>query len=151
MENEIPAGTKVKVNGQAGEVLAHMDGVVHVDINGEAVSVDPSQVVVVGESGAPAQESATVTENVSASAIDKLNARIAELEAQFKDGWTAVCAVESRVTALEAAAKIIYAATPAAQSSTTDDKGTASAASAEPTGDGQSTNGPEATAGTTGQ
>jgi hypothetical protein len=53
MQNEIPAGSKVKVamiekgvtTYQDAEVLAHMDGLVHVDLNGEAVSVDPSQIV----------------------------------------------------------------------------------------------------------
>ena len=53
MQNEIPAGTKVKVvvtqkgvtTYQDAEVLAHMDGLVHVNLNGEAVSVDPSQIV----------------------------------------------------------------------------------------------------------
>jgi hypothetical protein len=53
MENEIPAGTKVKVavtqkgvtTYQDAEVLAHMDGLVHVSMDGEAVSVVPSQIV----------------------------------------------------------------------------------------------------------
>jgi hypothetical protein len=64
MENEIPAGTKVKVavtqkgvtTYQDAEVLSHMDGLVHVDMNGEAVSVDPSQIVT-GDAP-PAQENA---------------------------------------------------------------------------------------------
>lgn len=53
MQNEIPAGTKVKVamtskgaiSIRDAEVLAHMDGLVHVDMDGQAVSIDPSQIV----------------------------------------------------------------------------------------------------------
>jgi hypothetical protein len=53
MQNEIPAGSKVKVavtqkgvtTYQNAEVLAHMDGLVHVDLDGQAVSVDPSQIM----------------------------------------------------------------------------------------------------------
>jgi hypothetical protein len=61
MQNEIPAGSKVKVamtekgvtTYQDAEVLAHMDGLVHVNLNGDAVSVDPSQIVT-GDAPPPA-------------------------------------------------------------------------------------------------
>jgi hypothetical protein len=55
MQYEIPAGTKVQVavtskgvtTMQDAEVLAHMDGLVHVQMNGEVVSIDPSQIQVI--------------------------------------------------------------------------------------------------------
>lgn len=65
MENEIPAGTQVKVavtqdgvsTVRDAEVLAHMDGVVHVNMDGDAVSIAPSQIVQAvtpaGDSGTP--------------------------------------------------------------------------------------------------
>ena len=55
MSDKIPAGTKVKVSGQDAEVVEHGDGVVHVSIDGETVSVLPSQVVV-GDTTAEAEK-----------------------------------------------------------------------------------------------
>jgi hypothetical protein len=109
---EIPAGTRVKVaTTQKGEttmhdaeVLAHMDGLVHVNIDGQAVSVDLSQVVTpdapAAAAGAPIVEvPAMPTENgnekVTATMIAELSARVAALEG-------AVGSIESRVTSIEA-------------------------------------------------
>jgi hypothetical protein len=47
MENQIPQGTIVQVGGKDATVVEHGDGVVHLDIEGELVSVHPSQIVVV--------------------------------------------------------------------------------------------------------
>jgi hypothetical protein len=88
MENEIPAGSKVKVaviekgvtTLRAAEVLAHMDGLVHVDMNGQAVSVDPSQIVPL-DAPEPAPPADSVEKiDVSAEVMDQLNKQMAILE-----------------------------------------------------------------------
>lgn len=48
MDEKIPAGTMVKVGKQEGTVVSHGEGVVHVDIGGEIVSLDDSKVEIVG-------------------------------------------------------------------------------------------------------
>jgi prefoldin subunit 5 len=160
MQNEIPAGTKVKVavtqkgvtTYQDAEVLAHMDGLVHVDMNGDAVSVDPSQIVT---GDAPASDAAVAivgtdsgNSKIAAELIAQLSARVDTLESDGRDIMAAIADLQTRLTAVE---KPIDAAAPAAQPSTTGEESTAPAVSAEPSGDGQATDGPEATAGATGQ
>lgn len=44
MADQIPAGTVVQIDGKDATVLEHGDGVVHVEMDGEAVSVHPSQI-----------------------------------------------------------------------------------------------------------
>jgi hypothetical protein len=175
MQNEIPAGTKVKVattqkgvtTYQDAEVLAHMDGLVHVNLNGEAVSVDPSQIVT-GDAPAalpPVQGVQTATENSSgnekivADLIANLTARVTILESDGRDIMAAIADMQTRVAALEkpidaaasasATQPVATADAPAAQTQPNDES-TAPAASAESAGEGQ-TSGPEATADVTGQ
>lgn len=61
MDEKIPAGTMVKIGKQEGTVISHGDGVVHVDIDGDEVSVSPSQIEIVplskGQSGKDSPES----------------------------------------------------------------------------------------------
>jgi hypothetical protein len=154
---------------QDAEVLAHMDGLVHVDMNGEAVSVDPSQIVI-GDAPAaapsniftPIMDTLEKLSAVPPEVMDQINKQMAILET--------VPGIESRVAALEARVlamdadiarldgliaglsvqpKPIDAAAPAAQPQPNDES-TAPAASAESAGEGQ-TSGLEATAGATGQ
>lgn len=179
MQNEIPAGSKVQVAlTQKGvttfhdaEVLAHMDGLVHVNLNGEAVSVDPSQIVT---SDAPAagtgsdsawdevKELSDVPPEVIAQlekqmaileTVPGIEARVQTLEtlpSYVSELHSKIDALEARVTALEAP-KPIDAAAPAVQPSTTKEESTAPVVSAEPAGEGQATSAPEATAGATGE
>lgn len=100
---EIPAGTRVHITTiqkgkpvlQEGEVLAHMNGVVHVDVAGQAVSVDPSQVTIHDPNApAPAAPAENGNEKVTATLIAELTGRVAALEG-------AVGSIESRVTAIE--------------------------------------------------
>lgn len=155
MENEIPAGTKVKVNGQDAEVLSHMDGVVHVSMNGEAVSVLPSQVVT-GDNAAPAPqniftpivETLEKLSDVPPEVMDQIEKQMAILETVHSI-QARMDALEARVTALETP-KPIDAAAPAAQLQPNDES-TAPVAVAEPAGEGQATSAPEAAANATGE
>lgn len=103
MQNEIPAGTKVKVAmTQKGvttvhdaEVLAHMDGLVHVDMDGQAVSVDPSQIVTDDKPVDENQSAAAPPVNdgnaqIAAELIAGLTARIVKLEARMADAESAI-------------------------------------------------------------
>jgi hypothetical protein len=121
MQNEIPAGSKVGVlvtqagvtTVRAAEVLAHMDGLVHVDLDGEAVSVDPSQIVPLDapENGVP----------VSVFPIQSANSGNAQLAAELIAALTArVADLESRLPAIEAwilaHGAVLNSPTPAADS-----------------------------------
>jgi hypothetical protein len=159
MQNEIPAGTKVKVavtqkgvtTFQDAEVLAHMDGLVHVNLNGDAVSVDPSQIVIGDAPIEGMQSTATPPAQEGVSAVDPGNAQIvAELIAALT---ARVAALESKIATFAPSVQYPLGGpnAPVAQLSTTDEESTAPVASAEPAGEGQAANGPEATAGATGQ
>lgn len=82
MQNEIPSGTKVfvvstskgKTVRRTAEVLSHMDGVVHVDLDGEAVSVTPDQIELTGEPSS-ADLDAQAAEQSAATATNKANSR----------------------------------------------------------------------------
>lgn len=138
MQNEIPAGTKVKVavtqkgvtTFQDAEVLAHMDGLVHVNLNGDAVSVDPSQIRLpdapiegMQSTTAPAENSGNA--QIVAELIAQLTARVSALESQVAD-------IQDRLLEI---AKPIDAAAPAAQKLPINDESTALVAPAEPTGE----------------
>ena len=97
MQNEIPAGSKVKVaitekgvtTMRDAEVLAHMDGLVHVNLDGQAVSVDPSQIVMDDAPAEGTQENAAPAETgsgnaqVAADLIANLTARVTDLEVRL--------------------------------------------------------------------
>ena len=141
MQNEIPAGTKVKVavtqkgvtTYQDAEVLAHMDGLVHVDLNGQAVSVDPSQIVMgdaplANSANPPAQVKGIIDAEIYAD-MDATNARIDALTAR-------VTALEVKISApaLPSGADLDAAAadqTAAEQTKPNDQASTAAAESGE--------------------
>ena len=155
MQNEIPAGTKVKVTitskGETtlhdAEVLAHMDGVVHVDMDGEALSVDPSQIVLPDTPAVTPGPANTIEklENVNPEIMDQLEKQMALLET--------VPAIEARVSKLESdfldlQARVTAALTPAPAATEeipNDDASTTSPASAEPAGNDPNAN-PDAAA-----
>lgn len=111
MQNEIPAGTKVKVaviekgvtTLRAAEVLAHMDGLVHVDMDGQAVSVDPSQIVPLDapESAPPAPAADSGNAQIVAELITALTARMEIAEARAKLQEIRFESLEARVRGLE--------------------------------------------------
>lgn len=104
---EIPAGTKVKVamtqkgetTVQDAEVLAHMDGLVHVNLNGEAISVDPSQIVSVDAPAVPAADPAAPVVDVAKPEDDSLAARVGSLESLTLSLQARIAALESRLPA----------------------------------------------------
>jgi hypothetical protein len=121
---EIPAGTKCKVFGQDGEVLSHMDGVVHVNVNGEAVSVLPEQVEL--PEGAPQEkkDDGTGDESLAPSSEDGFDPAEQSLRNALVERLIhTVVKMESRVAALEAAANTKLP---------TNDEGTAVAGDAAP-------------------
>lgn len=153
---EIPAGTKVKVNGQSGEVLAHMDGVVHVNIDGEVVSVDPSQVMTGDASpAAPSAEEGGIGSDptdevkklseIPAEVITALDRQIALMN-KIPDLESRIATLETRVLAMDAEfarfdglmaglsiqPKPIDAAESAAQTQPNDEASNAAAESGEP-------------------
>ena len=124
MAAEIPAGTKVKVamtskgvtSIRDAEVLAHMDGLIHLDVGGDAVSVDPSQIVtgdapIEGAQStafppAPAENSGNA--QIAVDVITGLTARVADLESRLREAESAITemgntlgALTSRVLSLE--------------------------------------------------
>lgn len=153
MRNEIPAGTKVGVlvtkkgvtSVQVAEVLAHMDGLVHVDLDGEAVSVDPSQIVP-PDAPAPSAESGPavldpadahakidalaeeITQKVIA-VLKPLEDRVAALESQVAD-------IQNRLTAAAAEAPApAPAADPAPAAAETETENTQGSTAAVASGD----------------
>jgi hypothetical protein len=111
MENEIAAGTKVKVaitskgvtSIRDAEVLAHMDGLIHLNMDGEAVSVDPSQIVpgdapVADPADPPAPAENSGSAQMIADVIAGLTARLAVLETLP----SYVSELHARIDALEA-------------------------------------------------
>lgn len=150
MENQISAGTKVKVavtqkgvtTLQDAEVLAHMDGLVHVDLNGEAVSVDPSQIVMGDTAGPHGSESyGEMQARIEGERASQTIRSDAKIDADLIAGLTAhLHALESRVLRIENKLQIetglepeqsVDAAAPAASDSANHEESTAVAGSGE--------------------
>jgi hypothetical protein len=104
------AGAKVKVGGKNAEVVTHEDGVVHVLLDGEVVSVSPDQIdgselgtatPPVNE-GAPAADPASGNSQIVADLIAQLTARVEALETDTQVLLSGLRDLQTRMVALEA-------------------------------------------------
>lgn len=176
MSTEIPAGTNVKVamiskgvtTIKDAEVLAHMDGLVHVNMDGEAVSVDPSQIVTPDAPIQGMQTTATpqptpepapapVVAGIVAAlaqrvlALESLPSYCSELDGRMEGLKVRLAAAEEKIAAFVPNSPEPTAAPTPAEQNPNDEKRTAPSESAEPAGEVGKTDGPEAIAGTSGQ
>ncbi len=145
MQDEIAAGQKVKVamtmdgvtTVQDAEVLSYADGVVHINLNGETVSVDPSQIVT-GDAPAAARPAADTADaklhadllDDAHAKIDALTARAALLEGDVSITASTLVDLQTRVEKIEAWIAEEKMPAPAAQNQPHDES-TAAAESGE--------------------
>jgi len=134
---EIPAGTHVKVamtqKGKTtvrdAEVLAYMPGVVHVQMDGQAVSVHPSQILAGDAPAAAAMPPDDGSAKVFAELVADLAEQIAQLKAYLSTLAAWVATLEARQTPADPAPE--PSPVPAQQNPTADES-TAAAESGEP-------------------